>query len=318
MEVDEAATFAGLFIQHEPEYRVVARFTRSGENTLERYVRGGSLEGLVEAEPASATLAELRLAESDAARVARSAGIPADSAVHVGGNRVELMVTDRGSLQRALEAPRAALSEEVVVEEVEELAQPARSSVAGLRLFRFDFPNFHWCTSGFTVRRDADTEGVLTAAHCTGEFVRDNSQATFRMHYKSDGRLIFLPREGRRLYGSWDLEWHTTPGYDDQAVFFDGASYRNVTGLIRRTETGEGDLVCDYGRTTGYSCSQVGNVNFRPRYVPEASATFIRTARPKSYGPLSDEGDSGGPVFNGSDAAGIISGSNNSKPDYNT
>lgn len=307
LEANEAATYAGIFIQHEPEYRVVARFTRGGEETLGRYVEDGPLEGLVEAESASATLAKLRLSEFNATRLVRGLGIPNDSAVDVAGNRVELRVTDGRGLFRALGgATGVRLPEEVVVVEVPELTQPAASSLAGLRLFRFDFPTTTWCTSGFTVRRDADTEGVLTAAHCTGR-ARDNERADFRMHYKSDGDLVFLPREGRRLYGSWDLEWHTTPGYDDLAVFYDGSEYRSVYGLKRRTETSPGDVVCDYGRTTGYSCSIVNSVNARISFVHDSSATFIETRIRKSGGMLTDDGDSGGPVFRGNSAAGIIS-----------
>lgn len=202
LEANEKATFAGLFVEHEPEYRVVARFTRGGERTLGRYVEGGPLEGLVGAAPASATLSELKKSEINTTRTVRALGIRSESAVIVSGNRVELRVTDEQGLSRSLGAARAGLPEEVEVVEVPELSQPGTEvSLAGLNLFRFDFPNFNWCTSGFSVRRDANREGVLTAGHCTGN-ARDNDQADFRMHYKQNGSLIFLPREGRRLYGS--------------------------------------------------------------------------------------------------------------------
>ncbi len=43
LEANERDTFAGLWIEHEPEYRVVAAFTRDGEETIRPYVEGGLL-----------------------------------------------------------------------------------------------------------------------------------------------------------------------------------------------------------------------------------------------------------------------------------
>jgi hypothetical protein len=41
---EESATFAGLWIQHEPEFRVVVRFTdRTAEGRLKTRIAGGAL-----------------------------------------------------------------------------------------------------------------------------------------------------------------------------------------------------------------------------------------------------------------------------------
>jgi hypothetical protein len=37
LESNEPATFGGLWIQHEPEYKIVVAFTRDGEKTIARY-----------------------------------------------------------------------------------------------------------------------------------------------------------------------------------------------------------------------------------------------------------------------------------------
>ena len=40
LESNEAGTLGGFWIQHEPEYRVVAAFTKDGEKTMAKYVQG--------------------------------------------------------------------------------------------------------------------------------------------------------------------------------------------------------------------------------------------------------------------------------------
>ena len=47
LEQYEAETFAGLWLQHEPEYRVVVAFTRDGEKTIRPYVADTPLANLI-------------------------------------------------------------------------------------------------------------------------------------------------------------------------------------------------------------------------------------------------------------------------------
>ena len=65
IESNESATFAGLWIQHKPEYRVVVAFTKDGEATIAKYVQGGALAELIEVRTADATLRELEKAQRD-------------------------------------------------------------------------------------------------------------------------------------------------------------------------------------------------------------------------------------------------------------
>jgi hypothetical protein len=46
--VSEADSYAGMWIQHEPDYRVIVRFTERGEETLLPYLADSPLAGLVE------------------------------------------------------------------------------------------------------------------------------------------------------------------------------------------------------------------------------------------------------------------------------
>ena len=63
----EADTFAGLWLEHEPQYRVVVAFTRDGERTLEPYLENRSIPGLT-IRQARFTYAELEAMQTQAMR----------------------------------------------------------------------------------------------------------------------------------------------------------------------------------------------------------------------------------------------------------
>ena len=56
LQEEEPETYAGLWIEPEPELRVIALFTRDGEKTLQPYIAGSVLEGRVEVRQAKVTL----------------------------------------------------------------------------------------------------------------------------------------------------------------------------------------------------------------------------------------------------------------------
>ncbi len=115
LEAQEADTFAGLWIQHTPEYRVVVAFTRDGARTLRPYVEGTSLESLIEVRTAAVTLAELKAEQAEAHRLLEALGLPVSSGLNVQTNQVELYVTDRPRFDAALQAADARLPAHVVV-----------------------------------------------------------------------------------------------------------------------------------------------------------------------------------------------------------
>lgn len=118
LEANEQDTFAGLWIQHEPEYRFVALFTRDGEEAIRPYIEGKPWADIVEVRNgASATLAELKAEQDEAGRILRDLGIPADSGIRVQENRVNLRVADQARLDAALRKADTRLPEHVVVTE---------------------------------------------------------------------------------------------------------------------------------------------------------------------------------------------------------
>ena len=109
----EGATFAGLWIEHEPQFRVFIRFTRDGAETLQPYIEGGPLEGLVEVQAAEATLEELTAAHQVAMREIDKLGITVTSALDVVENRVAIFVADAAWFQEQLDGAGIRLPEHV-------------------------------------------------------------------------------------------------------------------------------------------------------------------------------------------------------------
>ena len=153
------------------------------------------------------------------------------------------------------------------------------------------------CTTGFTVT-DGTRLGVVTAAHCPDA-----------LSYAEPGTgTVPLDFVGQWGWGYQDVQVHATALALDPGFFADTAKTlaRSVTGARARAETLAGDVVCHRGERTGYSCAEVVLTDFAPAGDLCGGAclpTWVAVQGPGCRG-----GDSGGPVFLGSTAYGIVKG----------
>ena len=131
IERSEPATYAGHWIQHEPQYRMVVAFTRDGESTICPYIEGHPLFDIVEVRSAVATMVELDRSQMEAMNVASKVGIRAESGINVFQNLVELYVMDSGQLDSALEKAGLSLPDHVRVTEVGSFSVPASLESGG-------------------------------------------------------------------------------------------------------------------------------------------------------------------------------------------
>lgn len=115
LEQEEAQTFAGLWIQHEPVYRVVAAFTHDGEQTLRPYLAGKAWAGLVEVRHLRYSLQELLKAQAQVHEAATRLEIPISSGLDLMENRVVVQVADTGMFLEELGAAGFSLPEGVEV-----------------------------------------------------------------------------------------------------------------------------------------------------------------------------------------------------------
>jgi hypothetical protein len=286
----EAKTFAGLWIEHTPEFRVVVQFTRNGEETIKPYLkRYPELASVVEVRTARTSLADLQRAQASVLSSVRALGMPVDSGINVRENRVELYVAKAGvnQFKDALQRKGLSLPDSVMVVPVEKLAEPAASIYGGLPLST--------CTSGFSVKKGwiFTTKGITTAAHCP------NSQS-----YSGND----LPFQSERIGGSYDIQWHTAPGYTvtNKIQWWSDGSTRDITAKKSRNNQVIGEYVCKYGMTTHYTCGTIVDKNFAPNYIEDPSPTFIRVSSTTTD--LVEPGDSGGPWFLLNTAYGTTSG----------
>jgi hypothetical protein len=119
LQANEAGTFGGLWIEHEPDYRVVALFTRNGKRTIRPYLAGKPYAHLIEVRKARHTLAELESIQSQAMRELAKLDFRTNVLLDVQGNRVEVPVSDREWFESELQRIGAQLPDGVELRVVE-------------------------------------------------------------------------------------------------------------------------------------------------------------------------------------------------------
>ena len=121
----ERDSFAGFWLEHEPEYRFVFLFTEDGRKKIRPYIKDEPYAPLLEVRSyAEATLAELNAAQKKADRIVDRLDIPADSTIDIKKNRAMVFVTDRNKFEAELRKAGMRLPEHVVLIEVEGLSRP--------------------------------------------------------------------------------------------------------------------------------------------------------------------------------------------------
>ncbi len=114
----EARTFAGFWVEYEPEYRYVFLFTSDGEETIRPYVEDEPYVRFVEARSsAEATLKEQRAAQDEASRMLDRLKVEHASATNVKKNRAEIYVKDKARVEATLRREGVRLPEHVIIVE---------------------------------------------------------------------------------------------------------------------------------------------------------------------------------------------------------
>lgn len=149
------------------------------------------------------------------------------------------------------------------------------------------------CTTGFTVLGLASLTGVATAGHCTPQLPEPGSfydEPTLTGNYD-------IALQGSHV-GAWgDIAWYTTTGTElDDFYYGNGNTRRDVTGI--KNTWAAGDPISWYGRKT--NITQANTIFWYN--IASGGASRLGCA----IGGVADVGDSGGPAFDGSIAAGVI------------
>lgn len=171
------------------------------------------------------------------------------------------------------------------------ITQPRADVKGGARLLLYGGGH---CTAGFSVENGNGTGGIVTAGHC--ENVR---------YYKWMNTGLTTPTTWMNTHiGQWgDVRWVTTPD-PEVAEFHTGTGVREVYSTEQTDGFARGNTYCYYGQTSGYNCSTVWRIAGDCQYDGEAPARHMVIMNDA----MLDFGDSGGPWFITSTAAGISSG----------
>jgi hypothetical protein len=294
LSMNEAETFAGIWLEHVPEFKLIVQFTRNAEETFKPYFPTELADVIVEVRTVKVSLLDLQKAQDEIISSVSNLDIPVESGINVFENRVELYVADRVRFDEAVQSGRIRLPDNIEVITVEEMGKPDVDIYGGLPLST--------CTSGFAVKLPDGSERITTAGHC------DNAQSY------NGKNLIFM----WEVYtGPFDIQWHRTEDFTVTNKIQDSntGSTRTITATKHRNNQIIGGYVCKYGMTSGYTCGYISDKNYCPAYVPNCSATFIRVDNTAGYNDLSSAGDSGGPWFLVETAYGTDSGTPG--PDHN-
>jgi streptogrisin C len=299
---------AGISIEHQPEYRIVVLLTGDEPVTNEAIQAGGMDVPIVFRIGAAATREQIVAAIRQHQPAIRSA-FPNASGMGVDSRTGELIL-----LLKAVFADRYDVDE--IKAELEQLTGvPVRLRLldradenlgieGGARVEGIDPANGrrYACTTGFVVTDGART-GIVTAAHCPDILTYFDPQG-------GTTALSFIGQWGARYQ---DVQLHVSEQALRPLFYADSrkTAVRTLTSWRNRTSTRAGDVVCRRGETTGYSCSQVELTDYAP--PGDLCGGPCDPAWVTVTGPHCKSGDSGGPVFLGTIAFGIVKGGNYSR-----
>ena len=90
---DNPNTFAGLWIEHQPRFKIVVQFVGEPQKDISNYIKK-ELQDVIEVRRTETSLVDLEKLRSDALDIIATEGeIPIESSLNVQKNRVELYVT---------------------------------------------------------------------------------------------------------------------------------------------------------------------------------------------------------------------------------
>lgn len=273
--------FGGLYIENEPELKVVLLTTNGGRQLVAPLLtdRFAPLSSIVDARHVDRSMRELEELVEESATMLHALGQHASFDIDIKTNTAVIISENPEELIKLLSAAGRELPDGVQV----------RKGRGAKKLARiFGGKDISECTSGFAVVHQDGRRGITTAGHCG-----NNSQIY--------GGIPLLWVYGRDEV-DWDVQWHTTEPYTPSNIVQVGLSLVSITAMKGRLGQAVGEYVCKVSRPSGYACGYIRTIGFKPGI--QYSATFI------GIGPMTGEGgDSGGPFLKSNTAYGILSGS---------
>ena len=307
-EVDAAAQvlgsalpdrYAGGWYEHTPAFRAVLRF--AGDSPLGPLVAAlvPQVEGL-SAEVGAAHPLTALIAAQERVSPAVSARYP-DMGLEVSVRDGAVRLTGPYKVSAKELVDFAAIAGVPVIAREEPSARPEHT-YGGKNI---TIPP-KGCTTAFTVQDAVSLlKGVMTAGHCVDPGVTNGT------YYQTDSLSYAVTLGGKRWDANQDFSWWQNSSHAYYAQFWDGANLRTQTSVKARNSM-EGNPVCHFGRTTGYSCGLTISVSYNPGSTycngGACAAVWVKVGDAGGYNIKCWAGDSGGPYFWINAAWGVHSG----------
>ncbi len=153
LEDNEEATFGGLWIQHEPEYKIVVAFTHNGENMITKYSDyiPANVAPYIEVRTVEMSVVDLLAEQNALLSSLNKVGISADSRIDVKNNCVsaDIVRGDESKFRLMEHSGKIEIPEKLKINFVDGLAKPTTNIYGGLTLD--DYYSDPYNTAGFSV-----------------------------------------------------------------------------------------------------------------------------------------------------------------------
>ncbi|WP_339915182.1 S1 family peptidase [uncultured Brevundimonas sp.] len=263
--------FAGLWIEHQPEFRVVVRLTGTIGTAANLVGLTSPVRNITQFEVAPRTLQLLIDTQEGLYRELLAEGVELDVGLDVKQAVVELYILGETQAEKVRQSRVGLLPDFVQIIAVHQLSTLDVDVRGGQAMVA---STGGYCTSGPTVRNAAGVRGVTTNAHCPNTLDYDGVWTSFQAE-----------RQGN---GAYDVQWHTVPGRTVRnQVNVGTATPLTVTATLAQAAQPLGSSVCKYGWTTGFTCGTI----FDKNYGSQGQTGWVRV-RNSGYD-LSESGDSG-------------------------
>ena len=194
--------------------------------------------------------------------------------------------------------PNFSVADFIHIKETTGFIEPTNTVAGGRRLEGYQQ---QLCTAGFNVVETATRElGLATAGHCDNDNYQRNPTA----------RILF---KSERNKGSYDVQWGAQQRggvifSQSNEIIVDGEKL-TITDEASLADMTPGTTVCKFGVTTGRTCGSIKDAEFAANWNGEAG-TYVQVVSLDGT-VMNKGGDSGGPVYAGNSAYGLVHGRGN-------
>ena len=278
IEAVEPDTFAGMYVEHIPRFRVVARFKGNAKAIIARF----KTDIPIEVEDAADSLKELRAIQVETYADLKAIGIESASQISERDGSVVFFVEDPAAAERM--RGRLRHGSKIKLGKAQSLKRGGEAAVEGGR--PLNSAGYQECTTGFVVYKtglsNTSTRYLTTAGHCANT-----------LNFNG----ISLPFVGEKYFAGpgayYDYQWHSRGTFTSLTnEIYEGLSANlKITAVWPMANMNVGDFICKWGAVTGFTCGNITSLN----YNSLGAGGFVRVDG--GGVDLSSPGDSGGPWY---------------------